>query len=61
MNVGTQAAQLLAMASAMDNVIGPMSMIQPKIKSSGNKYAGHKPYSGKKETERRQMRLARNK
>jgi hypothetical protein len=55
------AATLLAMAAAMDSVVGPMSMI-PERKigvRKGNKYAGMKAYSGKQETERRRLRAER--
>lgn len=50
------ASTLLAMASAMDSVVGPMSMIPTKNKGrQPNKYAGMASFSGTKEIERRKL------
>jgi len=61
LNPSIKVAQLLAMATAMDNVAGPMSLIPGKRSFSikkGNKYAGMKRFSGAKETARRARRIA---
>jgi hypothetical protein len=51
------ATTLLAMAAAMDSVVGPMGMIPDRTyRRKGNKYAGMKKFSGAKETERRMLR-----